>query len=225
MKLPKLLRLPTVVELGFSKSNFLPSRRFDPFEKGYCWEDYNKYVKNNYPIRYFLNDTFSLWFSVKIKRPISNFFYWISSFLIKKDHLLDLRQPEKTGNFYRWGYLNPCDKILFGCFNALVDYIEKGQPQNPSKWIKEETNDMEKEMLKQQYEEYKEAKTLYYYWVTNRKYKMDNYMRLYKNMKNAHKEEEYRKLKKIWLDSGAKFEQEEQEMLQRLIKIRRGLWT
>ena len=222
---PKFLKLPTVVELGKSTYNALPSRRFDKFEEGYCWEDYEAEMKEQYPFKYFLNYTFSTWFSVHIIMVISNWWYWVKSFLFRRDHLLDLRQP-KDNEFwgYRWGYLDPCQKVLLANFSILVDYVENEKVYNPADHYSEEElqNDP---AVKTQYEDYLEVLALYKYWTEGAKESADNSTALYKKMNEQEDKEKNEEIREVWLEAHKKCDEDEQEALVRLIKIRKGLWS
>lgn len=80
-----------------NKPHSLPMRMFDPNSEKQTWEDWKAYIEE--------------------------FNYWIKSFLIKKDHLLDLRGApflNECGE-YKWGYIDP-DYILE---RAIISVFEK----------------------------------------------------------------------------------------------------
>jgi len=224
LKIPKFLQLPTVVELGKSEHNFLPSRRFNKFEKGYCWEDYDKEMKEKYPIRFFINKELRTWLVVHLRMPIENSLYWIESYLIRKDHLIDLRMPDVVEDYYKWGYMDARDKIYFACFRVLKDYIEKEKPTNLREHYSPEEINNDPGMKAQQ-DCYDEAQRIYRYFMGGRKEWQDRIDALFKKAKSAETEKEADRLMNIWLKETAKFEEGEDEIFVSLMKIRRGLWT
>jgi hypothetical protein len=166
MKIPSFLRLPTVVELGRSKTNALPMRLFDKDTDDYCWEDYQEEMKEKYPIRYFLFDTFPRWWRVKIGMNIEYAIYWLRSRLIYKDHLIDILPKNKKvkETFYDWGYLDPDRRLLIAAFTILSEHVESTHEYNMfcnDISFEEIKNDP---MLWNQYLRYYVAKSLYIYW-------------------------------------------------------------
>lgn len=214
----------------------LPMRHFSE-EGDFTWEDWHEKMQAEKPIRYFLFKTLPSKFHVKIVMPIDNFFYWIKSRVVKKDHLLDLRQPKtNSDDDYKWGYLD-CDcKILFACFNVLVEHVKNGNECqfhygiNDIERLKEDINNEKDESIKssmeQQLASLQELKTIYDYWTDERKKSLEEKNKAltewYESSKN--KNESNKTYRDYVLKYNEDFDSKEEEMLIRLIKIRKHLW-
>ena len=84
--------------------------------------------KKDNPIRFFFKEGLPMWLRLQkmsyIERPI----YWFKSFVLRKDHLLDLRNGPCYGEFgdwggYKWGFLSGKDTLEVSCFKALERHI------------------------------------------------------------------------------------------------------
>lgn len=218
-KILKLFELPSPVDMGRSKYNSLPMRTFDPFDKSYCWEDYDKEAKEKYPFRFFLNKTIPHHFAVRVSIPFDNFKWWLID-LFRKPHLLDMRCEEYTG-----GYIDPCQAMLYANFNLLDKYIDS-KPYNLRENYSEE--EIDNNGLRSQQNFYDEAFRLYQYWHIERQAIKDRNHLLYLAMKEAAAADdivEYNLLKKQWLHGYDLFDEKEQQALEDLVKIRPGLFT
>lgn len=233
---------PSPVELGKSKRNALPLRDITG-ESGdvYCWEDWDKEVQKGYPIRYFIGRTLPRKISTKIIMPIDNFFYWLRTNTINKYHLLDLRQPKtNTQDDYRWGWIDECDKLVLANFSVLRDYMEDCQvnksliygPNDESiKELEKELVKSEAELgqedigLRNQIKYLKEIKDIWEYWTVNRKndlkYINELSMEWSKTARGPERDKKFDYLHKIEKE----FEEQEEDILIRLIKVRKGLWV
>ena len=213
-RLKKWTKLPSPVELGKSDSNALEMRSFSPFSKNYCWEDYDAEMKDKYPFRFWLNTTLPHWWSVYVYMPLEDVYYHLKDKLITRHYLLDLRQGYNDFDMYQGGWCDVVEKMLYANFNLLKEFMEK------------EAVHMHAEQLNSEY--MTEAKTLYYYWLFERKAEHDKVMQLYhkKNRLAARgSKDAYAEVTEQWLAAHDSFESKEDEMLMRLIKLRRYLWT
>lgn len=236
--------LPTPIELGKSKRNSLPISGFcDPGD--YTWGDWEKEVRAKYPVRYFFNETFRHWFVVNIVKRISHFFYWFRSVTYKRYHVLDLRQPkddtglEDHNDSYRWGYLDWDRKILFACFNVLVDYVDHlnkidyhfGTNDKDLAALKQniiEASDVEKGLYEDKLLFLNELKELYSYWKIERKEQYKKEDLLLKDWSKHRSEDKATGNDSRWKalsEHERMFVEREDEMLARLMKIRTRLWT
>ena len=212
--LKKLFKLPSPVELGMSKTNALPMRRFDPFNKDFCWEDWERYVAKHYPVRNLFKQIFK-WFGQK-KFNTEERWYRFTSRHFKKQHLLDLRQGYNGYDVYEYGYCGPVERILYANFNILKEFIEKEKPPRPE--------DIPKE-FEDQIRTHTEMYDLYDYWMVRRKKEDDKVNFIFNRMKSYPKEDKvYKAISYRWLKAREAFEAEEQRNLERLIKIRRSMW-
>jgi len=238
--LKKLFHLPTPVELGRSESNSLPMEFFSDLENGdnYTWEDYDKEIKAAYPIKFFLVKTLPMWWRVKIAMNISHWWYWFVSHTYRRYHSLDLRQPyTDTEDDYDWGWLDEDRQMLFAMWNVFVSYIETSNKSKFNYGIDDisrfeeeikESPEIERGALEQQLNFLKEAKSLYEYWTINRKVNLKKKDALLKDWHDHHKEDKRTGDDSRWRvmrEFESKFDEEEEQMLIRLIKIRTGLWT
>lgn len=219
------LRLPTPKELGKSDSIGLPMRQFSPFTTEYTWEDYHEEMKKLYPIRSWLYDTAFFWLKIYTVNKPQDLYWWFVHKFVRKEHLLDLRQPlNKADPYpYRYGYIDAPERIKFACFNTLVRFMEKEHPESAFEGMTpEELNDPD---WKVQYESYKEAEAIYFYWVATRHDREKYCDKLHDHARNLTNEEEYEAAIQIWLEEYGKAQDLEDEMLMRLMRIRRTLWT
>lgn len=235
--LRKLFKLPSPVDLGRSKHNALPLKEFSPECKDYCWEDWNDEVKQLHPVKYWISETFGDFIRYKIWlpiwRPIENARYWFVSHFVpsRRYHFLDLRQPCKSGeisNFdcYRWGWQDVPEKMLYAMFNLLGEYLKKEEPADLIKWYSIEDINADP-CLKSQYEALNEAKAIYHWWTVERKLELEKDSKLLHSWSEAKKSMDPN-TKELWdklQESGKVQEEKIDEMLIRLLKIRRNLWT
>jgi hypothetical protein len=231
LALRKFLKLPSPQELGRSEYNALPSRDFTPDETGYCWEDWHEEVKALHPIKYWIAETagdflrYKVWFP--LKRPVEKLRYWFVSHVIpsRRYHMLDLRQP----NGYRYGWQDVPEKMLYAMFNLLGEYLKEEPYDLTTNYTIEQIN--ADAGMKHQHEQLQEAKAIHHWWTVTR----HEEERVHQDL--LHRWCELRKIKEK-RDSGEadkvfevmKNDEEDQEkkldeMIARLMKIRRSLWT
>jgi hypothetical protein len=228
MFLSKIFKLPSPIDLGHSKNDSLPMRMFTDDVNVYTWEDWREEVKKLHPIKYFFAETLESWISRKIIRPFKDKYYWLVSHLIpsRRYHILDLRQSASNlePDYYRYGWTDVDQRMLYAMFNLLNDYVDNELSflHFPSKQEVEEN-----ESLKYQREVILEIKTIYSWWNIERKIKarelaakLDAWYIAKQNRKpNANQLHElHRKLE-------VEFDQKEEEMTIRLMKIRKNLWS
>lgn len=210
----KLLKIPNPKQLGKSYPQLRASLGLN---KGlYTWEQYYKEIKEKYPIRYFFAKTLYSFIRYKIWNKvylIMELLWWFRYNFIPsyKYHFLDLRQP-KGFDEYRYGYRDMPEKMLYANFNLLKEYLKDSSWDLSSEvGLEEVLND--KHLLKSYLVE-KEAKLLNYWWVKIRK---DDHLNLEKmRLEKGYVVEYY--------EAADKFEAKEEEMLIRLMKIRKHLW-
>lgn len=230
-KLPKWIRLPTVVELGKSKSNALPMESFGANPGDYTWEKFHKEMKQTYPIKFFIFHTMSRWFSYQWGK-VDRLLYKIKCHTLKKYryHLLDLRQPKETDEFdtYRFGWIDSDNQMLLALFNILINFCEK--EQNISEYINllKKENNKDGFCWDEQIKAYEEIQSIYTYWKTDRKVERSNVDKLldecYGRGKSMHDPAlEFKKTELTRLEE--QFDTKEDEMLHRLINVRKYMWT
>lgn len=233
MILRKIFKIPSPKELGLSKTDALPLRKITPEVTGVTWEDYYEIIKEKYPVRYFFAETlanylkFKIWY--KVKYPLIRIYeYLLYNFHPNyKYHLLDLRQPGKDRyavDYYRYGWIELDSKIMFAAMNLLKSYFDN-KPYDVSLdySLEEIQNDIG---LKNQHETYEEAKRILQWWIKERKDLLKNKDELlneWYDLRNVNlTASKILKEKMDELDELIKIQEE--DMLIRLIKIRKNLW-
>lgn len=228
-KLWKIFKLPSPRELGWThiKYNALPMRSFTHSSDKHTWEDWEELMKKEYPIRYFLAETLPVIFS-RILRYLKNIVYWIACHTLPsfKYHYLDLRQPgnkEYGIDPYKYGWIDSDSQILYAIFNIFNSFMKKEGPY----WYCPSEEDVQKEpYLLDQRNIWLEAKAIHYWWNVER-------LRQHKKCEDElllwHEARKKGDVTKISSSTLFKLEKErddkEDEMLVRLLKIRRYLWT
>ncbi len=235
--LRNLLKLPSPVDLGWSKYNALQDRDFTPNCDGYTWRDWSVEVKKLHPIKYFIAETAADWFRYKIWLPIwwpiKDAHYWFISHFVpsRRYHFLDLRRPcykNETYNIdcYRYGWKDVPEKMLYAMFNLLGEFLTKENPHDLTRWYSREEINAD-EGFKAQQDAIDEARAIFYWWTVERKNDL-----LYRNTvlsiwsaanksNSPSKENMWKLLKEL----DQKFEDKTDEMILRLMKIRRSLWS
>ena len=206
----------------------------------FTWEDWKEQAKEEYPVRYFLSETVPHLWAVKVTMNIEEFTYWVKSQTYRKYHRLDLRQPHSgTSDDYRWGWVDEDQQMLFACFNILVSYVDiineasykTGTTKKDFEYLDEEIKtckEEERPMFQSQLDHLKEVKALYDYWTINRKEKLHRIDVLRSEWHDNRIADKEKKDRTRWdaLNFAQKvFDDEESEALNRLMKIRKCLWT
>lgn len=225
----KLVSLPSPRELGWSKHNALEDAEFSPNPRGKTWQDWHAHVKQLHPTKYFIVETLPKWFRYKIywpiKRPIEKAHYWFVSHFIpsRRYHMLDLRQP----GGYRYGWQDVPEKMLYAMFNLLGEYLNGEQPVDLSDWHTEAQIEADPGMKMQQ-NSLNEARAIYHWWNVGRKAeekaisdKQHEWWLHRKDQKSTQAEALFKELKEM----EEAYENKTDEMIARLMKIRRTLWT
>jgi len=212
----------------------LPSREFSP-ELGpeeYCWEDYYADLKREYPIRYFFAETLAdfLRFNVinPVKRPIKDAWYWLKCHVVPKHryHMLDLRQPSG----WQYGWLDIDHRMLYANFNLLNEFVKHEMPNMYCPTLEECEDEYCGAANKAQRDAYFEIQALHKWWNVERKEdekKCQELVDVWHDRKYKQKifDEETDRLFKEHLDADKAALDKETEMLIRLIKVRKSLWT
>ena len=227
-KLWKIFHLPSPKELQWADTNALPIALFkNPNDNSPTWEDWEEKMRKEYPVRYFFAETIPYWFRVLLERRIKDAIYFIKCHLLPSHryHKLDLRQPKKKGEYsYRWGWLDSDSKILYALFNILNTFVKD---ELPNMYCPSEEDVQANPYLLEQRNNYLEIKAIHYWWNIERPRTLrqhDELLSAWAAAKRTHDPEEH----KLW-DELQKVEEaaatKEDEMIGRLIKIRRFLWT
>lgn len=224
----KLFGLPSPIELGWSQYNALEDADFSDDPQGKTWQDWHAHVKQLHPTKYFFVETLPKFLRYNIywpiKRPIERSHYWFVSHFIpsRRYHMLDLRQ--KGG--YQYGWQDVPEKMLYAIFNLLGEYLNKEVPYDLSQDYTEAQINADPGMKNQQ-DALNEARAIYHWWTVGRLQEEQKESEMRDTWYNAKKakdpktKEYWDQLQKMKEDGEAKTD----EMVARLMKIRRGLWT
>ena len=220
--------LPKPTTLGFSSDTAMKSELLldEGEECKNTWEEYYRSCKEKYPVRYFLDEACK-WFSSWPR--VSDIFYWIRTHTKDRYHILNLKEAEpENKEGYRWG-----EVLLISSFLVLRMFVEQ-EGKNPgfgdlTALIKEaeesEALHDQLDALRAQQKDYEEIMFLYNWWVKDR---FEEY-RIFDEQEKAardtyHKNGTQENSDKYYEACEAKNKREE-EMLIRLVKIRKTLWT
>jgi hypothetical protein len=225
-KITSLVKLPSPSDLGHPFG--FP---MDPKENDYTYEDYIEELKTKYPFKYFLN--YVVWSNFKrsIVNRAKDAIYWLKCKLLSshKYHIIDLRNPNPATK-YTYGWLDQDTKMLYACFQCLRDYVEKEKSNNNYLL---ELPEEEQEMWSDHIKSYHEINELYNWWMVSRD-KEHKKMEEMRDViwagnfpcKKGNKRLDYNDPVYIEYREYCEYvEKREQEMLERLIKVRGYLWT
>jgi hypothetical protein len=196
----------------------LPMRRFsEDNDDVYTWEDWHRDTRRDYPFRYWLTHTFPQFFW-PMQRIVKGTWYWLKCHTLPsyRYHMLDLRNPG-PGIDYTYGWLDRDTVILYAAFTCLRQFVEKEEPEDPTKWSTDDGCDWSEHK-----KHHDEVMALYDWWMRERLEDIAAEEKAWDACYNDHKDEEARQ---VWLDTQQLNEDREQEMLIRLVNVRRYMWT
>lgn len=212
----------------------LQSRDFSP-EVGkevYCWEDYYVDLKKTYPIQYFFACTiadyfkFNVW--IPITRPIKNAWYWLKCHIVPSHryHMLDLRQS----NGYQYGWTDIDSRLTYANFNLLNKFVKDEIDNFYCPSLEECNDEYHGASNKTQRDTYFEILSIHNWWNVERfseEKKVDELLHDWHDRKHKQKlfDDETDRLFKEHLDAQDQLLEKETQMLIRLIKVRKSLWT
>jgi|SRR5277367_6719860 len=139
-------------------------------------------------------------------------YHWVRCHVWNRYHIVNL---SKHSDGYRWGWIDRDWAMCLACFNLLCDFVENEDPKigtrtldsyRPSWWEADaQWHPVEKETIELQIAADAEIRALYQWWKTERK--------------AEHAAAGYDYKVREALDA------KDEEMLQRLMKVRTRLWT
>jgi hypothetical protein len=200
----------------------LPSRHLGHHTSdAYCWEDWHRDMKAKYPVRYFISRTIPrVLRRLYARRP--RIFYWIRAHTYNRYHILDMRNDAWP---YKWGWCDRSELMLFACFNLLKAFVEEeapniGHAKTPEEfWPDHDWQPGEKETIAAHVETEREIRRLYTWWTIGRRNDHDSWEA--DSNRPGLTDEDYRRLNQEHEFIMAR----DEEMLQRLMKVRGSLWT
>jgi hypothetical protein len=239
--LNKIFKIPGPKDLGMSRANYAMASVYFTSGDELTWEDYYAKVKKDYPIKYFISATL-IGFFVRIYRcnlrRVTDAFYWFKCNYIKKHkyHLLDLRQPKKitftksngvvktklNPEHYSYGWRDIDDRMIFAIFGLLNEYVKHELNVITDEDVKADPNlitfkDNQDEIL-----------AIHNWWNNERPQAMDEIDRAsskWGKLSNLKRAEAKTRAWTDLINKETQFEAKTDEMIARLMKIRRTLWS
>ncbi len=222
---------PTALGLGDSDNSMAMRDFLGDDDNRPTWEDYEEKLKEMYPVRYWFAYTarnflrYKIW--IKGTKPFKDAWYWLKCHTLKeyKFHLIDIRDKD-----YDFGYRDTDERIMRACFSLLTHYIEEENPYCPTEDdIAANEDECFRQLDQGQHDRHLEAKTLYDWWhvgrfeeAAERKRLLDSWYELFEKNRKSPETKAARALYNVAEEAE---HTREEEMLIRLMKIRKSLWT
>ena len=158
-------------------------------------------------------------------KQIGHAWYWFRSHTYTRYHLIDIRDPRHD---YSWGWIDRDHAMLMACFTLLRSYVEKEYPFCRIDW---NSDDRHKQAAM-------EIRALYRWWTVDRQrewlaqekaaddlYIFDLPIGTSFEERRTDRTPEQQARWDSWVDQEDVLEKKDDDMLMRLIQIRRFLWT
>jgi hypothetical protein len=187
-----------------------------------------------------------IWRAIRRWEPL----YWLRTHTYNRYHIIDLRGQGD----YKWGWIDRSHAMYLACFKLLQDFVEqedptiglrgeeayRGKPTDEFYVSDEEWNKYHKPSIDHQLANEREVRVLYDWWKTGRKQEfealdkiLDGYHRSFDDMFKPCSDKpglfEYvpdpDPRWEAWKAEHDRLEAKDEEMLQRLMKVRQTLWT
>ena len=135
---------------------------------------------------------------------IAGAYHWVRCHTVRRYGIINL--AKYSNGEYTWGWIDRDWAMYLACFHLLCDFVEKEDPGVGTRTIQDYGDDeFSRPLVAAQVEDEIEILRLYTWWKTERK--------------AAHEAAGYDYKAREALDA------KDEEMLQRLMKVRRRLWT
>lgn len=137
-------------------------------------------------------------------------YHWVRCHVWNRYGIIDLA---KHSNGYRWGWIDRDWAMYLACFHMLCEFVENEDPKvgtrtlddyRPS-WVEDDSEWLDRDHIQAQVDADKQVRALYDWWKTERP------------REHAVKDYSYQRLETL--------DAKDEEMLQRLMKVRTCLWT
>lgn len=183
----------------------------------------------------------------KCYHKINHVWRWFLAHTFRREHILDIRC--KTYKDYSWGYVDKDRKLFLACFKLLEQFIEQEDPETGLLTVEQYGGlhgvgrEDEDELLLAQISEEKQLREIYNWWKYQRPLDWLSLEgmreRYYANYRegtlllerdlnqyfNRIETPEEELAFKYLINLETKLEQNDDEMLMKLIKLRRRLWS
>lgn len=150
-------------------------------------------------------------------------YHWIRCHTWNRYHVIDISDQGE----YDWGWVDRDHAMWLVCFKLLVDFVEFEDPDigkrkledyKPSWYTMEEWHENEKDFVRRQISDDEEIRLIYDWWKTGRKSEQDILRAIDVGNYRGPNWEAYKKMSE-------ELEKKDDEMFDRLMKIRKRLWT
>ena len=153
------------------------------------------------------------WYKFKSWKPI----YWLRCHLWDRYHIIDISGQDG----YRWGWIDRDHAMYLACFKILTEFVEQEDPQVGLRSEADYRGDLSENDWQQYYrssvlkqiEIEKEVRALYDWWKTGRA------------LAHARAGDIRKRNFDDWCAEMTRLDDQDEEMLLRLMKVRRSLWT
>lgn len=133
---------------------------------------------------------------------VKGLYHWVRCHTWNRYHLIDIRGDGD----YDWGWIDRCEAMKLACFKLLRDFVDNEDPRcgyrTMADYEYEGMGEHERREIQEQLDNDAEVRTLYDWWVYARKHDWESGRFTYRYL-----------------------EEKDDEMLDRLMKVRKTLWT
>jgi hypothetical protein len=205
----------------------LPMRGWGSKAGDFTWDDWREQARAKHPFRFWLHETFPHWIRVHITMKIEHWWYWLRTHTYNRYHILDLRSD--VGLTYKWGWVEVDQAMMLACFNLLRSFVEKQDGlaylkwEDPN-WYANASQD-EKDMHDKQRADLIGIKTLYDWWMTGRQKEHEALDAAYERDSGGMRLAIGNPKLKAYGEALRDLDSRDDEMLAKLMKYRRHLWT
>jgi hypothetical protein len=147
--------------------------------------------------------------------------YWLRCHTVDRYHVINISGQDG----YEWGWIDRDRAMYLACFKCLVEYVELEKPGEVIDWESDEDHSRA----------WKEIQDLYHWWKTGRAKEHAEHDALVDAWRKSYpggdpefrvKDGRYQDERWVtWLKRSTELEEKDDEMLMRLMKVRRFLWT
>lgn len=210
------------------------------------WDTWHKEARAKYPIRYFLQQTAPRQWNRRVVWPLRRAIWWVRYHTINRNNIIRIRSLSPA-------YHDEDTLMLHGCFQLLVNYVEIGLsglnyswheanssflnrwksrcPEAGLDYLDWAIND-ESTQATSQAEDARQHKALYLWWTIERPARLDPWTSP-QIWGDAKIDEDFTAMRhqariaagKISTTTDELYAVEDQAMLERLLKVRRSMWT
>ena len=161
---------------------------------------------------------------------VEDTFYWVRTHTKDRYHILSLNEAEPENEHgYKWGWIDRSEALALANFLVLRKFVEEERSLDCSEAIKkaEEEGDPHGQLplLRGQQEGHEEIMALYNWWVKDRFEEYKVFDEQEKVARDAYRKDGTQENSDKYYEACEAENKREEEMLIRLVKIRKTLWT